>query len=183
MRLKGLLHHVVVVAVSDVQLVLLVWRSRVKWGYWIGMLHMGMLHGVHFFAGHIGSAGHSCLFRCLRMSAAHSGTTARRVIWDAVGWMMVRHIALMLWIVLHLAIMRGWMVHMLWVAVRHMRVAIVVWCCTIMSMRIIVMTWHNMIWIRALTVIMLPVRTVVVHIAAIFGVWFSFGGWSVMSAI
>ena len=38
----------VVMAVSDVQLVLLVWRSGVKWGYWIGVLHM-WVHGIHFF--------------------------------------------------------------------------------------------------------------------------------------
>ena len=98
--------------------------------------------------------------------------------------MVVRQVgSLVVGIVLHLTIMRGWMVHLLGWATHHVRVAIVVWCCAIMSMRIVVMTWHNMIWIRALTVIMLPVRTLVVHIAAIFGICFRISGWRVMTTI
>ena len=56
-------------------------------------------------------------------------------------------------------------------ATYHVRVAsVIVVVSPIVSVRIVVRTcrtWHNMIWISALTVIMLPVRTGVVHIAAI----------------
>ena len=153
-----------ILCVSKVKLVLLIRRSRVKWRHWIGVLHLGV-HGIHFLAGHIlaVSSGHSSSFSALMVSACAS----RRVIWNAVGARMIRHITLMFWIILW---MRGRVMHMWLRTTHHVRVTRMIvmryTVVSLVSMGNIVLTLHNMIWMISITIILLlrTVRTCVVHL-------------------
>ena len=105
------------------------------------------------------------------ISAAHSSCTSRRIIGHAVGSWVIRHrIALMVWIVGDLARVRSRVVHVMRWATHHVWVAgVVIVGSAVMAVRNVIMTVHNRIWIRTVSwVMMLPVRTWIVHLSRMF---------------
>ena len=89
----------------------------------------------------------------------------------------------MVGVVWNLAVMRGWVVHMMLWAAYHVRIpAVVIVRCSIVTMWDVVMTVHNMIRISTVAcIMMLPVRTWIVHLSRM--IWISLGladCWSVL---
>ena len=176
MWLMWLLHHVMIMTVSEVKLVLLVRRSGIEWAHLVLVLHMWM-HTIHFFGSHAGTVtcGHSSMLTLMRMPATHTSCTSRRIIWNAVGSRVVWDLIGTMFRIIHLAWVLRRMVHVWRWASHHMWITSMVFMWhTVLPMRHIVMTLHNRIWIVAMTVMMLPVRTGIVHLAILILVNFSF---------
>ena len=178
MWLMWLLHHVMVMTIPEVKLVLLVRRSRIKRTHRVLMLHVWM-HLVHFFAIHaltVCGVHSTLLITSVWMPATHTSCTSRRIIRNTVGSRVIRNlVAWMFGVVWHLTGMRTWMMHVWRWTSYHMRVTRVIFMWhSIVSMGHIVMTLHNRIWIVAMVLIMLPVRTRVVHLAILVLVYVSF---------
>ena len=74
--------------------------------------------------------------------------------------------------------MRLWTTH-------HVRVTrMIVMRYAVVSMRNIVLTLHNMIWVIAITIVLRPVRTCVVHMGNLFLICLSFAhGWCSLDPI
>ena len=171
---------------------LLIRRSGIELAHLILMLHMWM-HIVHFLGRHAGTmaCGHSSMFLLVRMPATHSSCTSRRIIRHAVGSRVVGDLITSMFRIIHLTVMGRRMVHVLRWTTHHMGITsvVVVWhpVVPLMPLRHVVMTLHNRIWIVAMTVIMLPVRTGIVHLAILILGNFSFahcrGGLTVMTII
>ena len=181
MWLMWLLHHVMIMAISEVKLVLLIRRGRIKWAHLVLVLHMWM-HIIHFLSsGTTVARGHSTMFGTpMRMPATHASCTSRWIIRNAVGSRMVWDLVASMFLIIHLARVRRRMVHVRRRATHHVGITgmIFMWH-TIVPMRDVVMPLHNRIWIVTMTMIMLPVRTGIVHLGILILVNVSFAhGWS-----
>ena len=114
------------------------------------------------------SGRHSTVFGSKGMPTGVSSGTTRWIIRNTVGSRMIRHrIALMLGIV-HLAGMGGRVMHVGRWTTHHMWITrVIVVRSPVVSMRKIVMTLHNWIWLITISVIVLPVRTWIVHLGCL----------------
>ena len=105
--------------------------------------------------------------RVLRVPATHSSCTSRWVIRHAIGSRMIRYrVTLVVRIVGYLTRMRCWVVHVVGWSTDHMWITrVVIMGSSIMSVRNVISTVHNRIWVRTVSlVMMLSVRTWVVHL-------------------
>lgn len=167
-----------IMTIPEVKLVLLVRGSRVERSHWVLMLHV-WVHLIHFFAIHAGTvcSWHSALLSTtMRMPATHTSGTTWGIIWNTIGSRMIRDlVARMLRIIWHLAGVRSWMMHVWIWPTHHMLVTLVVFMRhAVVSMGHIVMTLHNRIWIVTMALVLLPVRTGVVHLAILILVHVTF---------
>ena len=150
-----------VLAASEVKLVLLIRRGRIIWSNGNHLWHIliVLVHLViHCLAmGLVRSAWFIAIMRVLTTSESWRIirlTVACRVIPNRIAWMLV--------VERNLSSMRHWVMHHSCVTIRYTWIALVRH--TIRSMWIAIGTWHHWIRVTGVSMIMLPVRTLIIHI-------------------
>ena len=161
MRLVWLHDHLMILAASEVKLVLLIRRGRVIWSNGYHLWHM-MIVLVHLviYGLTLWLVWSTWLITIMRMLATSESwriiwlTVACRVIPNLIAWMLV--------VERNLTSMRHWVMHHTCMTVGYAWITLVRH--TIRSMWIAIGTWHHWIRVTGVSMIMLPVRTLIIHI-------------------
>ena len=161
MGLVWLHDHLMILAASEVKLVLLIRRGRIIWSNGNHLWHI-LIVLVHLViqclaVGLVRSAWLIAIMRVLATSESWRVirlTVARRVIPNRIAWMLV--------VERNLSSMRHRVMHHSCVTVRYAWIALMRH--TIRCMWIAIGTWHHWIRVTGVSMIMLPVRTLIIHI-------------------